>query len=333
MAALRQVVRTVPSGPSAALRTPSLASSASGRSPACRRLLSSSLEPCSSPSSSRPLASPALASLRSPFLPSSIAALQARGLHQSARCLQDQPQQAPPRAEPKPAKPEEQSGKPKDETDAKAQSEAKEEGEKEGDKTDKDEAGAEGEKKEKKEDLPPPPPHGDKTPWQVFMETMQSEFKASKEWNDSTKQLAAGANDFIESERVRKAREAYEATTGAVSSSAGKAFKASASAIGKGATWTWDTSVMKGVRKGANVTGDALDRATKPLRETEAYKNVKEVIDDGSSSRYGGWVEKEERRKARELREKQAAMLHGKPEDMVEDPKCAYPDPPPKELC
>ena len=52
---------------------------------------------------------------------------------------------------------------------------------------------------------------------------------------------------------------------------------------------------MKGVRKGANVTGEALDKATKPIRETEAYKSVKDVIDDGSSSRYGGWVEKEER--------------------------------------
>ncbi|MDA4133871.1 MAG: hypothetical protein OK454_12225, partial [Thaumarchaeota archaeon] len=44
--------------------------------------------------------------------------------------------------------------------------------------------------------------------------------------------------------------------------------------------------------------------ATKPIRDTEAYKNVKNVIDDGSSSRYGGWVEKEERKRQRELREK-----------------------------
>jgi import inner membrane translocase subunit TIM44 len=58
------------------------------------------------------------------------------------------------------------------------------------------------------------------------------------------------------------------------------------------------------VRKGANITGEVLDKATKPIRETEAYKNVKEVIDDGSSSRYGGWVDKEERRRRRELREK-----------------------------
>jgi import inner membrane translocase subunit TIM44 len=155
-------------------------------------------------------------------------------------------------------------------------------------------------KKEKKEDLPPPPPHGDKTPWQVFLETMQTEFKQSKEWNESTKALAAGANQFVESESVRKARQAYEATSDAVSSTAANVVKTTAGAIGKGASWTWETPVMKGVRKGANKTGEVLDKATKPIRETEAYKNVKEVIDDGSSSRYGGWVEKEERRKRRE---------------------------------
>ena len=52
------------------------------------------------------------------------------------------------------------------------------------------------EKKDDKKDAPPPPPHGDKTPWQVFTETLRSEFKASKEWNESTKQLASCINDF-----------------------------------------------------------------------------------------------------------------------------------------
>ncbi|KAK6855164.1 mitochondrial inner membrane translocase subunit tim44 protein [Apiospora arundinis] len=321
MASVRQAARNVPS--TTALRTPSLASSSYGRSPAYRRLLATSQQNAGALPTSRLSMTP-LTSLRSPFLPESVAAFQSRGFHQSLRWQQEQSQAAP-KADPKTTKPEEKSEakpeQPEAESEAKPESEAegKKEGEKQGE--GEGEGEAEGEKKEKKEDAAPPPPHGDKTPWQVFMETMQTEFKASKEWNDSTKQLAAGAHDFIESEKVRKAREAYEATTGAVSSTAGKVLKTSASAIGKGASWTWDTSAMKYVRKGANVTGEALDKATKPIRETEAYKNVRDVIDDGSSSRYGGWVEKEERRKARELREKQAASIHGiRPEDMVEDP-------------
>lgn len=147
---------------------------------------------------------------------------------------------------------------------------------------------------------------------------MNTEFQASKEWNESTKQIGAAAHQFSESESVRRAREAYEKSTGAISSTASTAIKGTAGAIGKGAAWTWDTQVVKGVRKAANVTGDAVEKATKPIRDTDAYKNVKNVIDDGSSSRYGGWVEKEERRKRREFLEKQRGS---KGEVLQEDPE------------
>ena len=180
-------------------------------------------------------------------------------------------------------------------------------------------------KKEEKEAPPPPPPHGDKSPWQVFTDTLQSEFKASKEWNESTKALAAGAHQFTESESVRRARQAYESTTGAVSSTAGTVLKSTAGAVGKGAAWTWETPVVKGVRSTVNATASVIEKGTRPIRETEAFKNVKDVIDDGSSSRYGGWVEKEERRKARELRELQEVQAGGKSrlrKPAEEDPKC-----------
>ncbi|KAK4042460.1 hypothetical protein C8A01DRAFT_44589 [Parachaetomium inaequale] len=216
----------------------------------------------------------------------------ARSFHISARTQQKEPAEKDAKT-----RPETKEGEQTKESESKEESKEEAKEEKEGDEK------AEGKEKEKKEDLPPPPPHGDKTPWQVFLDTMNTELKESKEWNESTKALASSANDFVESERVRKARQAYEATSGAVSSTAAKAVKSTAGAIGKGATWTWETPVMKGVRKGANKTGEVLDKATKPIRETEAYKNVKDVIDDGSSSRYGGWVDKEERKRRRDLRE------------------------------
>ena len=247
--------------------------------------------------------------MRSQFLPSTLrlepfSRAEARLFHYSSRTSQ-QPSPEDAKARPKPsseAEPE-QKAESTSEEQAKDQEEGKtKEGEEEGKE--------EGDKKEKKEDLPPPPPHGDKTPWQVFMETMQSELKDSKEWNESTKALASSAHQFTESESVRKARQAYDATTGAVSNTASTVVKSTAGAIGKGAAWTWETPVMKGVRKGANITGEALDKATKPIRDTEAYKNVKNVIDDGSSSRYGGWVDKEERKKRREMQE-QADLMNG----------------------
>jgi import inner membrane translocase subunit TIM44 len=54
---------------------------------------------------------------------------------------------------------------------------------------------------------------------------------------------------------------------------------------------------------------------------------VKEIIDDGSSSRYGGWVEKEERRKKRELRELNELQRGGKhPTGPIEeDPEYDFP--------
>lgn len=190
------------------------------------------------------------------------------------------------------------------------------------------EESAEGDKskeEEKKAPPPPPPPHGDKTPWQVFTETLRTEFKASKEWNESTKALASSAHQFTENESIRRAKAAYDAASGAATNKTASALKSTGKVIGKGAAWTWETPVVKGVRAGVNATGKGLDKVTKPVRETAAFKSVKEVIDDGSSSRYGGWIEKEERRKKRELRELQEAHASGRPgkriEKMEEDPK------------
>lgn len=177
----------------------------------------------------------------------------------------------------------------------------------------------EGEKKEKKEDAPPPPPHGDKSPWQVFRDTLQTEFKASKEWNESTKALASSAQEFSENENIKRAREAYKAASGAATTRTGAALKSTGQVIGKSAAWTWNTPVVKGVRLGVNATGAGLEKATRPVRQTEAYKSVKDAIDDGSSSRYGGWIEKEERRKRREEMEAKAGKT-AKVEQAVEDP-------------
>ncbi|SPJ80388.1 related to mitochondrial import protein MPI1 precursor [Fusarium torulosum] len=302
--------------------------SSAGRSPAYRRL-ASQLSQNASCNGARPQSSMLSGSVRSPlsssFVPaelrqSTIYTTQSRLFHLSGRLHQEKPQseQKPSAAAPADAKEKKPTDTESETKPEEEQSKKTEDGEKgeDGEKAGKEEGEGEG-KDKKKEDAPPPPPHGDKTPWQVFMETMNTEFQKSQEWNESTKQIAQSANQFAESEGVRRAREAYEKSTGAVSSTLGKGAKATAGAIGKGASWTWDTSVVKGVRKAANVTGDAMDKATQPIRNTEAYKNVKDVIDDGSSMRYGGWVEKEERRKRREALDKQRG--YKAPQAMEED--------------
>jgi mitochondrial import inner membrane translocase subunit TIM44 len=210
----------------------------------------------------------------------------------------------------------------KDTKDAKG---AKDESPESSESTGKDEA-KEGEKDGQKDGAKenpdtPPPPHGDKTPWQVFLETLQSEFKASKEWNESTKALQSGYEEFTQNPALQKAKSAYEEASKTASSTTSAALSKTGKAIGQSAAWAWDTPVAKVVRKGASVAGSGLEKATRPVRETEAYKSVKNVIDDGSSTRYGGWIEKEERKRRRALREEQA-MKAGQPiQPMVEDPE------------
>ncbi|KAK5168246.1 protein translocase subunit [Saxophila tyrrhenica] len=286
-----------------------------------------------------PRASPHLLPLRSHFLPPSISSSVASELReqrarenagQAPPRPQQHQQQEQPKAEPEPAAKAEPTAKHQpdpevaDEAEAafaqakkqqdkqwakfqaqqekeakeQAEREARGEGEAEGEGEAK-----EGEQKSKKKDEPAEPPHGGKTPWQVFTETLSSEFKASKEWNDSTKQLSGQINDFTQNPNVQKARSAYSKAADVASTTTGKVVLGSAGAIGKGAAWTWDTTVVRGLRKGATAIGSGVEQATRPLRETEAYKNVKDVVDDGSSQRYGGWTEKEERRRQREARE------------------------------
>ena len=194
----------------------------------------------------------------------------------------------------------------------------------------KEESTGNGERqRRKKEEEPPPPPHGNKSPWQVFTETLKSEFQASKEWNESTKQLASSAHQFTENESVKRARAAYSAASDAATSGTATALKGAGKAVGQGAAWTWDSPPVKVVRQGVSATAHGIEAATRPVRETKVYKTavggVKNVIDDGSSSKYGGWMEKEERRRQRELREMNEAVASGRPgkrmEKMEEDPK------------
>ncbi|KAK5152787.1 protein translocase subunit, partial [Cryomyces antarcticus] len=98
-----------------------------------------------------------------------------------------------------------------------------------------EQADGEGETKDgdKKEAPPPPPPHGDKTPWQVFTETLKTEFSASKEWNESTKQLGGTIHDFTQNPNVQRAKSAYTKTTDAAASGAATVLKTTGKAIGQ----------------------------------------------------------------------------------------------------
>jgi import inner membrane translocase subunit TIM44 len=290
-------------------------SSAYGRAAASRPLSTAPLATRSTitqqrvSSSQNPQASP-FVFLRSDFLPQDVlfrtSSAYARHFHSRSSLFQQAQKEAPISKKDKEPEIRKQSAPSEDAAEEQAnEKEAKEKKAGEEDAGEQKEGSEEGEqgKQKKKEDAPPPPPHGDKTPWQVFTDTLKSEFQASKEWNESTKQLSAGVNDFTQNPAVQKAKSAYTHVTDAATTKTAEALKSTAKVVGTGAAWTWDTAPVKGVRKVANVTGSGIEYVTRPVRESKAFQAVKETVDDGSSSRYGGWVEKEERRKRRELRE------------------------------
>ncbi|AOA64298.1 TIM23 complex subunit [Komagataella phaffii CBS 7435] len=141
--------------------------------------------------------------------------------------------------------------------------------------------------------------NGPKSPMQVFFETFKNEWKKSDELKSNIKALQDETGRMAESEAFQKAKEAYDKAQKG-SSFAGKAVKKTAETVGNAAVKAWDSPVGKVTRKTVKTTAEVVDKSFEPVRKTALYKEVSEVIDDGSSTRYGGFETKEQRRLRRE---------------------------------
>ncbi|KAI3402594.1 TIM44 [Candida oxycetoniae] len=137
------------------------------------------------------------------------------------------------------------------------------------------------------------------TPLKVFLDTFRQEVKKSSELKENIKALQDESGRLAESEAFKRAKEAYaKAQKG--SSAAGVMVKKTADAVGDVAQKAWDSPVGKGVRTSVRVSAEAADKAFEPVRKTQIYKDVSEVIDDGSSTSYGGFLTKEQRQLLRQ---------------------------------
>ncbi|BFZ54744.1 protein translocase subunit [Savitreella phatthalungensis] len=148
-------------------------------------------------------------------------------------------------------------------------------------------------------DAPPPNPN---SPFRVFVDTFKKELKKSQELQDSVKALQGEGEKIGESEAYKKAREAFEAAQkrgGAAAGITGKAIRKTGEVLGQGVVKAWESPVGQATRKGAAATGQFVDKATKPIRESSAYKSLSDTIDDGQSARYGGFSSPEARAAAR----------------------------------
>lgn len=149
-----------------------------------------------------------------------------------------------------------------------------------------------------------------KSPLEVFFQTFRDEVKKSSELKENIKALQDETGRVAESEAFKKAKEAYDKAQKG-SSAAGKMAKKTAEAVGDVAQKAWDSPVGKGVRTTVRTGADVADKAFEPVRKTQVYKDVSDLIDDGSSTAYGGFLTKEQREVLRK-KELEAKMKDGK---------------------
>ena len=142
--------------------------------------------------------------------------------------------------------------------------------------------------------------NGQRSPIQVFRDTFKNEWKKSQELQDNIKTLQDASGRLGESDAYKKAKEAYaKAQKG--STIVGKTLKKTGETVEDIAVKAWDSDIGKKTREVASDTAKKIDESFEPVRNTQVYKDVSDVIDDGSnSSRYGGFITREERKRLRE---------------------------------
>ncbi|WVR09247.1 hypothetical protein IAU60_006312 [Kwoniella sp. DSM 27419] len=189
--------------------------------------------------------------------------------------------------------------------------------------------------KQKQKDSRPPPEDNApaQSPWKVFTQVLKEEIEKNKGWQDNVKQLQGDVDKFADSAAMKKARDVYEKTRitnliknnpriqGAVSDLQ----KAGISVQDAVAHALADSEVLKAISAVTSRFVSAATSATQPIRDSKTYKIMAESIEEafedntGMSSRYGGYEDKEVRRKRRELRAIRAAKSGRKVVKRVEE--------------
>ncbi|CCC67810.1 hypothetical protein NCAS_0A12520 [Naumovozyma castellii] len=141
---------------------------------------------------------------------------------------------------------------------------------------------------------------GGRTPIQIFRDTFKKEWDKSQELQENIKALHDASGKLSESETFKMAKDAYLKAHKGSSTILSKTMQKTGETVENMASKAWDSEIAKSTREAAKKTADTLDKSFEPVRKTQVYKDISEVIDDGDSSRYGGFITKEERRLKRE---------------------------------
>ncbi|KAG8908626.1 protein translocase subunit [Tulasnella sp. 403] len=156
-----------------------------------------------------------------------------------------------------------------------------------------------------------------KSPYQTFVETLKEELRKNKDLHDNMKQLQGDVDKLQDSESMKRAKEMYERARLTSSIRENPRLRAAAEelrkqghkvgdAVGDALKAMEESELMRGLAKASSAVASTIATTTAPVRNTAAYKvlaeTVMDALDDSISSKYGGYEEKEARRKRREQR-------------------------------
>ncbi|CAE6433104.1 unnamed protein product [Rhizoctonia solani] len=165
-----------------------------------------------------------------------------------------------------------------------------------------------------------------KSPFQTFVDVLKEEIQKNRELQQNVKQLQGDVDKFQDSEAMKRARDMYERARLTSSIKENPRLRAAAEelkkngikisdAVGEAVRSLEASGFYQGITRATAAVSSAVATSTEPIRNTEAYKAVAEAVaealDDSGASRYGGYEEKEVRRKLREKRLAKAGMQGG----------------------
>ncbi|EGG08314.1 uncharacterized protein MELLADRAFT_47868 [Melampsora larici-populina 98AG31] len=149
------------------------------------------------------------------------------------------------------------------------------------------------------------------SPWARFMDVLKSEYAKSQAMQENVRELTGTAQGLKDSEAAQKMREAYTALRlqtlikenprlAAMASSLSTTGRSVSDAVNKAAQEIEDSRLVQAAKK---VTAELDRRIGEPIRQTEVYKVVEDTVDFSQGAlRYGGYIEKAERRRKRQKR-------------------------------
>ncbi|CAE6417278.1 unnamed protein product, partial [Rhizoctonia solani] len=176
-----------------------------------------------------------------------------------------------------------------------------------------------------------------KSPFQTFVDVLKEEIQKSRELQQNVKQLQGDVDKFQDSEAMKRAKDMYERARLTSSIKENPRLREAAEelkrngikisdAVGEAVRSLEASGFYQGITRATAAVSSAVATSTEPIRNTDAYKAISEAVaealDDSGASRYGGYEEKEVRRKLREKRLSKAGMQGGmaRAQRIKEDP-------------